>query len=458
MSKTRYVLQHRASIRRRSTDSAASIESERGPRAASALSVAMVGLARSTPVRTALAGAWTSRERSHTTINRRRRKFFVCLVGEGEGARDLLLPPREMAESKQSTDVDLGGIAFETRKAIKIADVDARFTTRAREEDEGRTTRFRIAVAMTISSIIFYFAGNIYAQRSKFPAHFAWWDRQTMTAPQGQGRHLFGMYQVATAAYHTSVQWVVNATTLWAALSQKGAIFLMHCVTYFEENPRTRGKLSSLHWAGAAEQTGAQFLFAPAESGWASVCGAETLEGRKANLRRNWIASRGQNIWYDFFPDPELDPNAFFGVQIFSQVLDMDCTEASSKRAFDVFKLFDGGLCGVAHREVSDDESAIQLFFRFFGVESRAPAMCYGMTEAAISGAAMGGTGSLAMAEVFEHLSKQGMEATSMKFGAGVLGVSVLCGVAGAFLSQSRAQEECNNHDTRRRNAAFGRT
>lgn len=362
-------------------------------------------------------------------------------------------PPR-------GTDVDLSALVAEMDLATRVAEVDADFTARTSAERQGRAVRFKIAVVATLASIVLYFVGNVYAQRSKFPDHFAWWDRQATleAAAPPQGTHRFSMYQVATAAFHSSVQKVVNATTLWPALSQKGALFLMHCVTYFERTPRTRGKLGPLHWAGSGAQTGAGSLFRPVGAGWSSPCAVgDALADRKERLRRNWIASREHNIWYDFFPDPRTAADAFFGVHIFSQVLNMDCGSELVMN-FDVYRLFDGGLCGIAHREQSKDESAMELFFRYFGVHSRAATMCYGLTEAAISGAAVGGTGALAMAEGFEHLDalKKGSGA-SLKFGAGVAAVSLMCGVAGAFAARASAQEDCDNAATDDLNASLGR-
>ena len=142
-------------------------------------------------------------------------------------------------------------------------------------------------------------------------------------------------------------------------------------------------------------------------------------------------------------------------LSIFAQVLNMDCT--GPVVAFDVYHLFNGGLCGIAHREQSADESAMDLFFRFFGVHARAATMCYGMTEAAISGAAVGGTGALAMAEGFEHMQTLKGSGASLRFGAGVAAVSLLCGVGGAFLAQASAQEGCDNAETDNLNASLGR-
>ena len=135
----------------------------------------------------------------------------------------------------------------------------------------------------------------------------------------------------------------------------------------------------------------------------------------------------------------------------------MDCG-SDSVAALDVYRLFDGGLCGIAHSEQGADESAMQLFFRFFGVHASAATMCYGMTEAAISGAAMGGTGALAMAEGFEHLDTLNKgSGASLRFGVGVAAVSLLGGVAGVFVAQASAQEQCDNAQTDAINASLGR-
>jgi hypothetical protein len=84
---------------------------------------------------------------------------------------------------------------------------------------------------------------------------------------------------------------------------------LTHGNTYFEL--KLPGKLTALHWAGKSDQMNGSKAIG--KSGWLCATG-KTLRERKTSLVKSWINSKGENIFYDFFPDPVDNEMLFLSV------------------------------------------------------------------------------------------------------------------------------------------------
>ena len=350
------------------------------------------------------------------------------------------------AGAPTSRGLDLSGLSLELQRKTRLGGVDAGLARRARNEQEQRRFSRRVTIAWTLGSIVFFFVGTIWAQRDKFEREFAWWDRaRGGAAPEGARR--FSLYQVAIASFYTSVQERLNALTVWTELSQQGALFLLKAVAHFEQRERTAGALTLLHWAGSAQQLGADRLFAP-RGAWLLPCGdlAATGADRRRQLRDNWIASRDENPWFLFLPDPRADDDgrAFFSVPVIEEVLTADPCGPVAQMG--IFHLFDGGLCGVAARD--QNASALQLFRRYFGANVTVAPTCYGLAEAAVAGAATAGSMSAAFGETIEYAGAGrlgGLGARQARVGLATVGATLVGGLAGSQFAEARRQEQCDN-------------
>lgn len=79
------------------------------------------------------------------------------------------LQPVPPVAAPPDTDVDLGALLTEMEHASRVAEVDADFTARTLAERQGRDVRFKIAVVMTLASIVLYFAGVHHHHRPPQP-------------------------------------------------------------------------------------------------------------------------------------------------------------------------------------------------------------------------------------------------------------------------------------------------
>lgn len=349
-------------------------------------------------------------------------------------------------------EVDLSELQSRLEELKRVSGSDAEVIGAERAAINARSSRRRFAILWTLLSIIGYFVGSIRAQRYKFPDHFAWWDLASAEEEAPRGDHFFGMYQVATAAFHTPVQTLVNASTYWTHLTDKGARFLLFCVSHFElHHPATRGKLRLVHWAGSGEQTNVAEIFGP---GGVVPCGTD-LEARRRHIKSRWVALKNKNPWFDFFPDPREDEAGFFRINVVRELESAACT--STVAYLRLYRLFDGGLCNIAHSEITSDDSAVGMFEAFFGrSEAAEPSACSGVAEAAVAGAALAGSSSLAMSEGMEFLAQntgQFSQKFQTGFAVGVVLTTVVSAVGGGALAATRQKESCSNVDIDRRNA-----
>lgn len=328
------------------------------------------------------------------------------------------------------------------------------------EREKERDQKFKIALFYTIFSVFMFIFGNIYVQRYKFPLHFKWWDVHKFRKPdfknnkivktdtpiEGKGRWQYSMYQVVVAALYPSMHSLLNAFTIYQSLDNNGAIFLMKCISFFESNEKTTGKLSVIHWCGSKEQSLAGNLF-KCPNGWLSagkVSGEQTFNQRRETVKKNWIRSKKQgNIWYDFFPDPAINSFAFFDVPIIKNMVDRyeTCGDTGAESFSGLYRLYDGGLCAVA-ADVKITQSASDLFRFYFGESASYRPSCAGAAaQGAVNGAAATGMSSLGMMDMGAGFAAKG----AGPFMGFVLAVSAAGAIAGGVAGGAAAKEACEN-------------
>ena len=241
---------------------------------------------------------------------------------------------------------------------------------------------------------------------------------------------------------------------IWTSLSRTAAEFLAQCVTKF-------GKaLGPLHWAGTASQTNAKLLLG--NQGWASIgCPyqGQEPEVNKQKLITNWTNSgklknsdgSRKNIWYDLFPDPQVDPEEFANLCIFKQLWEVDDSRCKgdevalpmceSDTIYDtarLWHLFDGGLCNVAYLQTQANQSADDLFLLYFGGKPTVPLSCGGSYAAgAVSGATGAASSLLGVAAL----------APNPAFLVSSVLLTIAGGAAGAIAGGNAAKESCKNKE-----------
>lgn len=318
-------------------------------------------------------------------------------------------------------------------------------TARRKERDWKVLT---IAIVVTVVGVVGFFAGNILVQAQRYPKQFAQYEAMLASGPRGKASPDYSMYQVATSKDYPTVSYVMTIG-VWPELSQKGALFLMQSLTYLSSDfVVSRGfKLSSLHWNGTAEQTGASKLVGP--TGWA--CAVQDSKLSKETLLANWIGSKEDNIWYHAFPDPSIasETDDFLNIPIIkalyigSEADYGDYEDACNAQSFEadgsLYELFDGGLCNVAFKSTRRDQSSDSLFNDFFMGTARTLPTCTGNVAQA---ALQGGMTAMGLAMPMAMLGVTGVGALLIPL--------VAAAGAGSFsymASRAKAQNTCETSD-----------
>lgn len=344
--------------------------------------------------------------------------------------------------------LDLGDVVAEqklTNKALKFA---KQLAVTDREDAKKRRMYARLLIFSLIGIVVGFFVSGVYSQRFRYPKLFHWWDAMRREPTQGAGKHNYSMYQVCVAANFTPVQTMLEAATIWKHLTFKGANFLQQCVVHFEklakEDPRA--KLTSLHWCGSKDQT--QYSKLLGNDGWASGgCKTTTLTDRQNTLVRNWVSSRGENIWYYMLPQPttQFGRTQFLSVPMIRELYTDSTSSHTAENACNADSfwtsklgmLFSGGLCYVAFEETAANQSSADLFNAFFSANVNVRASCAGAVTA---GAAQGG-----MSGAMGGMSIMMTVPTTAGVIAGVamsIGGAIMGAVAGGAASKETCEQE----------------
>lgn len=332
----------------------------------------------------------------------------------------------------------------QTNDALKLeADVQ-----KADKKDESHHRwAVRFAVMAIVVGIVAYFASGIYSQRMRYPQMFRWYNEMKKKGPVPQGTHDFGMYQVTTAATFVPAQNMMELLLVWKHLRFESAQFLMLCIEHFQivEQSDPKAKLTSIHWAGSAEQTHYDKLVG--KDGWASAgCATGTLDQKQQTLVSNWNKGKGTNPWYYLLPQPvnETGRQAFLSVPMIKELYSDSSVTGGAVSACDestffdskIGMLFQGGLCHVAFMETSSSVSADDMFNEYFASHVSVRPSCSGAYAAgATQGAmSMGSMGLMAMG-MFPEITFPVVVAAAA--------LSVAGGVAGAITSGNAAKEDC---------------
>lgn len=313
-------------------------------------------------------------------------------------------------------------------------------------DDERQRYITRMIVFGVVLSIIAFFAARIYTMRFRYPHMFRWYDRMRKEKVQGKGMHNFSMSQVATTATYTPVADMMSLLMAWDSINYASANFLMMCIEHFSILQKTEPKavLTSLHWCGTGNQTLYDKLMG--ENGWASPgCTAtDDAKTKKANLVKNWNASKDENIWYYLLPQPVGDDvDKFLNIPMIQELWSnssdtggtADPCDSSSFFDSSIAILFDGGLCNVAMKHSESNRSASDLFRIYFASDVAVKQSCEGSAKA---GAVEGGIGA-AMNGLFAG--------TGM--GGGTVGIAsaglmaIIGGIAGYQTGGDAAKEKC---------------
>ena len=324
------------------------------------------------------------------------------------------------------------------RAQKKVLAAETLSTQQARDA-EARTERdsrvMTICIVLTVVGVVGFFVGHIWVARFRYPAQYAAWQSMEDRGTKGKFVPNYSFYEVATARDYPPVSYAMTIG-IWTNLSRKGALFLLQCLTYFKSH---KTPLTSLHWCGTAEQTNAQSLLGAI--GWACASGTNVTE-KKQNLVAHWISSRGRNIWYDYFPDPQTDYTGFLSVPCMQDLyLSEDaCVNPQDFKAMGhLWALFDGGLCRVAHESTRLDQSSSQLFDYYFQASSTPQPTCGG---AASSGAISGSMGVLSSSLMLMMVPGLGLAEVAILGGA-----SLVAAGAGAGVGYLSAKDTCENND-----------
>ena len=371
-----------------------------------------------------------------------------------------------IAPSSSSSTID----ALERATALQTQAMDE-LASVSKGELRSQRRRHAIIVGTVLTlvvGVVSYFASGIYALRYQYPELFRWYDRMRREKVQGAGRHNYSMYQVVAAANYSAAYAMLNLALVWRNLDFQGANFLMQCVTYFEAKAARdpRAKLTAIHWAGDGTQS--NFAKLLGDRGWASTgCagGATTLEAKQRALVDNWNASKDAgNPWYYLLPQPVDDGGrrAFLSMPMIAELYAADATTHGTDSACNANEfsqsriglLFSGGLCHVAFTETARDESAADIFNKYFEVTA-APAVlpscrgaaAAGATQGAMSGA-MTGLMLVGMIPGLGPEAKAGVEAAAaarMAFGKALAAIAFGGGAAavGGITSANAARERC---------------
>jgi len=245
--------------------------------------------------------------------------------------------------------------------------------------------------------------GNIYVQRYKYPSLFQWYDEMKKEKVQGKAVNDYSMYQVVTAAEYTPIAYLLTIGP-WTELERTASLFLMQTVSHFNELAKKdpKFKLTSLHWHGSKEQLKASSFVG--EKGWGcsdpeGKSSGATLAERQQALIEKWSNSKSdENLWKDFYPDTTTPGGAadfldipavqdlYQGSAADNDASDDACDPASSMGH--MYRLYDGGLCGVAFWNTKANQSASELFsYYFIGSPSPRPQCGGAIAQGAVTGA-----------------------------------------------------------------------
>lgn len=321
---------------------------------------------------------------------------------------------------------------------------------------ERSARNWRLAVIILLLGIVAYIGGHILLQRQLYPELFDWYDRMSRDKYKGRAQPgamtwapFYGMYSVATMLQHAPVGWFLCGITVWDCLTENGAQFLARSVSYALE---TKKELTSLHWNGNGAQTHADKLVGA--GGWADAtppAGQEnTPQNRQNALLANWRKGKAKdpktglkmNIWYDIFHDPDVDPKAFLNTCVIKQLwsdercggragVNYDARDVSTFSSSLLWELFNGGLCQIAYKHTTNDQSGDELFDFVFNGSAPLKREC---GAAGWSGALSGAVGTSSLLIPLAGIPGAGLLAVG-----GILAGGAVGGVAGYF----RGREAC---------------
>lgn len=327
-----------------------------------------------------------------------------------------------------------------------------------------RTTRnWTIAAILTVLGVIGFFASNIMMQRYKFPALFKVYDRMKHDKYGGRcasgclGAPFYGMAQICTAMQFYPTQAMLEGWGVWKVLSRTGATFLANCASALPALSRG-DPLTSLHWNGSPEQNKASKLLG--KDGWAYTgCGTSSMSlvDRQNTLCDAWYKGRQidpktglkDNIWYDYFPDPKTEREAFLKHCCIEQLFEGsvcgdtklaaadNCDPSGFPNISQLYLLYAGGLCRVAY-SVSQESATTpgELWAMYFASPVEVKPSCSGAYTAGATEGAMAGLGAM-------------MPLAAMTGGIGfavaALAVTAASATAGALTQGAAAKEKCEN-------------
>lgn len=332
-------------------------------------------------------------------------------------------------------------------------------------------SNFFLALTLTVLGVAFFFWGNIHVQRYRYPTLYKWYEDFIVhakvkgeAAPGTDGAVEYSMDQVIVARDFPPVQ-TLFSIGIWKDLSQMSADFLLTTVAYFQDNPyvgeggpSTRNRLTSVHWSGGFQQWDPPATAEMIVGTKGFLCGGLSGDEQtvKNQIVKQWIWSKHGpnkdltkrwNIWYDFFPDPELSQDAFLQVPVVMSLYSgskkdegayADPCSSMAKSESNLYQLLAGGLCYVAKQEDAVAMSSGQLFEQFFGSGYTHASSCVGNAAmGAVSGA---GTAAMSALGLMPLL---GPELTILALAAGGGG-----GAAGAyFTSKGKCTTQSSSED-----------
>ena len=343
---------------------------------------------------------------------------------------------------------------------------------RSSKRDEAN---FQTGIVISVVSLLLFFFLNIYIQRFRYPDLYAWWYRFVKKAKvQGVPAKVtdlsdvhYSMNQVCVARDFPPVQTVLSIG-VWKNLSRSAAEFLILSVNYFQSNPyvasggpATRDKLTSLHWNGSYEQwtktsghaTTDADLMGP--DGFLCPKGGMTgdEDAVKTNIVAGWKWSKYGpnrdkktvwNIWYDFFPDPDVvGEEAFLSCPVINGLFSGSLKDEGAYTdpcspygpiESNLMQLMAGGLCFVALQNSAVTTSGNDLFQKFFSPRALS------FPQTACSGDLLGGAVSGATSSGMLGMGLMTLLPVSMTLGAIALG-ALGGGAAGFFGSKGQCQK-----------------
>jgi hypothetical protein len=310
--------------------------------------------------------------------------------------------PSSKASKRESAYIDMNQVIRSEKKEVAARTFGAQVDKDLRRDSKQHQFDLTVGIALTLIGVVSFFVGNIFIQRFRYPDLWEWWDTYVhrasvkgVTAPGVDGGINYSMNQVIVARDFQPVQMIMQVG-IWKNLSEMSAEFLMHTVNHFQSDPyvslggpSTRGKLTAIHWSGGWQQwprnDGKENVIGDLIGKNGYLCGGLSTDQRTVENRivANWIATKHGpntpplrwNIWYDFFPDPQINATAFLTCPVIAALYSAvgkdgayaDPCSPYAQSESDLMQLFAGGMCFVAKQNQDVHESSGTLFKHFFG-------------------------------------------------------------------------------------------